>query len=85
MDALTAFKSRVDAFLALAGMSASRFGTLACGDSAFVIDLKAGREPRFSTIAKVDKFMLDWKAEHMPERLVSLDTNDTSVAPQGVA
>ena len=54
---LDEFKDRVSAFLKRTGMAASRLGIDACGDSAFVLDLNAGREPRFSTMTKVDAWM----------------------------
>ena len=57
MSDLEAFKSEVEAFLAEARIAPSRFGTAACGDSAFVIDLRNGREPRFSTIERVRSYM----------------------------
>lgn len=53
------FKERVEAFIASSGMSGYNLGKRACNDGSFVEDLRAGREPRFSTIRKVDKFMVD--------------------------
>lgn len=57
MDDLDKFKAEVEAFLARTHIAASRFGDDACNDSAFVLDLRAGREPRFSTIRKVRNYM----------------------------
>lgn len=63
MDAIEDFKSRIDTFLKRSGLSPSRFGDLACNDPAFVFDLRNGREPKFSTIEKVDNFMVDYVAD----------------------
>lgn len=57
------FIGRIESFLERTGMAPSRLGDLACNDSAFVIDLRAGREPRFSTMKKVDAFMTEYGAE----------------------
>lgn len=54
---IEAFKARISAFLKRTSMSESRFGLDACGDSAFILDLKEGREPRFSTMHKIDAWM----------------------------
>jgi hypothetical protein len=51
------FHARVEAYLEATGMSAARLGLVVCKDASFVFDLRAGREPRFSTIEKVDAFM----------------------------
>jgi hypothetical protein len=52
------FCARVEAYLAHTGMAPARFGLLACRDQSFVFDLREGkREPRLSTIDKVDEFM----------------------------
>jgi hypothetical protein len=56
---ITEFKSRVEAYLVRTRMSERRFGKFSCNDSSFVADLRGGREPRFSTIEKVDAFMTD--------------------------
>jgi hypothetical protein len=37
---------------------ASRFGRAAAGDPRFVFDLRRGREPRASTIARVHSFIV---------------------------
>ncbi len=62
MDELKAFKAEIDAFLAKHDMAPATFGAEACNDTAFVTDLRDGREPRFSTIAKVRAFMADYEA-----------------------
>jgi hypothetical protein len=52
------FRERVEAFLAETGMSIAAFGDLAVNDRSFVSDLRDGnREPRLSTIERVDRFM----------------------------
>ena len=61
------FSARIDAFLSRSGLSASKFGVLSCNDGAFVFDLRAGREPKMSTIKKVDKFMVDYATRHFPQ------------------
>lgn len=58
------FKGRVETFLVETGMGAARFGELACKDRTFVSDLRSGkREPRVSTIEKVDEFMRTWPSQ----------------------
>jgi homoserine dehydrogenase len=54
---LNKFRGAVEAYLEQTGMSPTRFGMLACRDQSFVFDLRDGREPRFSTIEKVEGFM----------------------------
>jgi hypothetical protein len=55
---LEAFLARVENYLASTGMAPARFGELAVNDPCFVSDvLREGREPRFSTIEKVEAFM----------------------------
>ena len=56
---LEEFHSRVEDYLKRTGLAASSFGQLAVNDSSFVEDLRAGREPRFSTIGRVDQFMTE--------------------------
>lgn len=57
MTTLDAFKSRIEQFLLDWGMAERTFGLSACKDTAFVRDLREGREPRQSTIEKVERFM----------------------------
>lgn len=60
---------RVDAFLARTGMAQAAFGDHACNDRSFVADLRSGtREPRLSTIEKVDRFMAEYEANSEPAR-----------------
>lgn len=69
--ALKDFRARVEAFLAETGMKQAEFGDLACNDRSLVADLKSGqRDFRMSTIAKVERFMDDYRA-----------ANDTGTVP----
>lgn len=43
---------RIEAYLATSDESASAFGKRVLGDPSFVYDLRAGREPRYSTMKK---------------------------------
>lgn len=61
MSTLEEFRCRIEQFLADTGMAERTFGLGACNDSAFVADLRAGREPRESTRSKVEKFMDAYK------------------------
>lgn len=60
-DHIEQFNSLVEDFLAETGMPESRFGRLACNDSAFVTDMREGREARRGTIAKVDAFIRGYR------------------------
>lgn len=63
--ALSEFRRRVEAFLTETGMPPAQFGRSAVNDGSFVQDLRDGsREPRLSTIDRVDKFM----DEHRKDR-----------------
>lgn len=57
MDDLTRFVNDVDAYLQASQLTPTAFGSKAAGDPNFVFELKNGREPRRSTIAKVREFM----------------------------
>lgn len=57
MDELRKFLDDVEAYLTEADLTPTAFGNKAAGDPNFVFDLRAGREPRFSTIEKVRAFM----------------------------
>lgn len=57
MNHLDEFKARVEAFLIERRLSAREFGHRACKDASFVFDLRDGREPRSSTMSKVDRWM----------------------------
>lgn len=58
MNHVQIFRSRVEQFLRRTKVSASRLGVLACHDPRFVYDLRRGREPRLSTMERVDRFMI---------------------------
>jgi hypothetical protein len=49
---------RIERRLRLSGMTASRFGREAGNDRRFVQDLRAGREPRAHTAARVAAYLL---------------------------
>lgn len=51
------FLQDVEAFLARTGLSATRFGALAVGDTKFIKTLRAGRQPREATKAAVRNFI----------------------------
>lgn len=59
MSPIEQFISEIETFLVRTKMSVSLFGDLACNDRMFVHDLRRGREPRFSTMEKVRRFMAD--------------------------
>lgn len=48
---------RITHFLDRTGMPETKFGRLAVHDPRFVSDLRAGREPRPSTIARIERFI----------------------------
>lgn len=48
---------KVDRFLRISGMSATRFGRLAVNDPALVHDLRRGRVPRAATMARIEAFI----------------------------
>lgn len=54
---IAALRSEVEAYLLATGRAASQFGRAAVGDPKFVFDLRAGREPRSATVAKVRLFI----------------------------
>lgn len=58
------FIGRIDAFLERSGMSPTAFGLAVCNDGSFVTDLRAGdREPRLSTIERVDCYIRERETE----------------------
>jgi len=63
---LDEFRAKVEEFISSTGMAPSTFGDKACKDFNFVADLRDGREPRFSTISKVEDFMERWHAQELP-------------------
>jgi hypothetical protein len=52
-----ALKAEIERFLAITGMSPTRFGILSAKDPRLVFDLRAGREPRSATVKRVTEFM----------------------------
>ncbi len=53
----------VERFLKRTGLSATRFGVLAMGDTKFVRTLRAGRQPRESTEDAVRDWMNQYREE----------------------
>lgn len=49
--------SEVEAYLRATGMAASKFGEGAVNDPNLIRDIKAGREPRRKTVARVREYM----------------------------
>ena len=56
-------KSEIEAFCAKHSLSGTRFGELAVGDCAFWHKLNRGRDPRYSTVERVRKFMAEYEPE----------------------
>lgn len=52
----------IDTFRAAHGMSESKFGRMAVKDAKLIPQLRAGREPRRATIARVRNFMATFGA-----------------------
>lgn len=52
-----ALKAEIERYLAITGMSPTRFGILAAKDPKLVFDLRTGREPRSATVRRVTEFM----------------------------
>lgn len=50
-------RQRVESWLRLTEMSATRFGREAVGDPCLVFELRAGREPRAAMIRRIERFM----------------------------
>jgi hypothetical protein len=57
MDELQRFRGEIDSYLSKTGLTPTAFGEKAASDPNFVFELRNGREPRRSTIAKVRTFM----------------------------
>lgn len=60
MNTQRKFLSEVEEFLALAGISPSRFGREAIGDPNFVLDLRGGRAPGLNTADRVRAYIRDF-------------------------
>jgi hypothetical protein len=54
----------IEAFLRDFEMAASTFGAEAISDRAFVFMLRAGRDPKASTVDRVRDFMADYRRQH---------------------
>ena len=54
---------KIEVFLRLTGMPATRFGRLAARDPRFVLDLRQGRTPRSHTEQRVEHFMNTYREE----------------------
>lgn len=65
----------VEKHLASSGMSKSAFGTAAVGDPCLVDDLRAGREPRRRTVARIMEYIVTGEgydpAKHSRRRKVA--------------
>lgn len=59
MDDLQQFRDEVNSYLQVSGLTPTAFGDKAASDPNFVFELRNGREPRRSTIAKVRSYMAD--------------------------
>lgn len=53
----------VETFLQRTGLSATRFGALAAGDTKFVKTLREGRQPRDKTCASVREFIRKYRGK----------------------
>ena len=63
MQQIEEIKTKIDAFLAKTGMAPSTFGIRAMKSGHFVTDLRNGRTPRPSTLARVDDYISGHEAE----------------------
>jgi hypothetical protein len=54
---VTKFLASINAFMALRGMTQSKFGRSAVGDPLFVFEVCNGRAPTLRTVERVEKFM----------------------------
>ncbi len=57
---------RIERYLAVTHMSATRFGRCAAGDPRFVLDLRNGRRPRRRTAARISKYLDEQEKRFMP-------------------
>lgn len=55
------FKSEIDAFRTRHGIAESSFGKIAVGDPSFMLELRNGRVPSLRTIARIQKFIRDFR------------------------
>ena len=54
---------RIEKFMRVHEMPATKFGRLAANDPRFVLDLRMGRVPRASTEARIRRWMNEYEAE----------------------
>lgn len=59
LDLLT----EIEAFCAHHGLPERQFGEQALNDKNFIVDLRAGREPRRKTVARAREWMATFRAE----------------------
>lgn len=48
---------RIERYLAVSHMAATRFGRRAAGDPRFVLDLRNGRRPRRRTLERISRYL----------------------------
>ena len=57
------FNTRLNAFLALTGMSPTTLGMLAVGDPNLLRQIERGRSPSLRTADRIQAFMADWELD----------------------
>ncbi|MFU7529190.1 hypothetical protein [Qipengyuania sp. ASV99] len=57
---------RIEKFMRVHEMPATKFGRLAANDPRFVLDLRMGRVPRASTEARIRRWMTEYEAALRP-------------------
>lgn len=55
---------KIEVFLRATRMPPARFGRLAARDPRLVFDLRNGREPRLTTVQRVEHFMNTYREKH---------------------
>ena len=68
---------RIEKFLRVHEMPATKFGRLAAGDPRFVLDLRMGRVPRAATEARISRWMNDFEAAQRPASACALQPFST--------
>jgi hypothetical protein len=63
MEAHMHLLSTIERYLRNSGVAPTRFGREAVNDPRFVLDLRNGREPRASTVARVITYIVHANAE----------------------
>jgi hypothetical protein len=78
------FLSTLEQFLRDSGLTASKFGDLAMGDPGFVAGIRNGRSPTLKTVDRVNAWMAEYRAAHIPprqrRRKPVADTSDAAAA-----